>query len=125
MNRRGQTLVLFVMIIPIFLLLLAFVVDTGYLFMQHTKLESTTKTILKTTYKEKDSEDFEKKVFDLYEKNNIPTENLKIDHKEKIEVQNHYEIESIFGKMIGLKYYEITIKMKIYSENDQLIIVKE
>ena len=50
MNKNGQTLVMFVIIIPIFIILLAFVVDTGIILKNTTKLNSTTKTILKNTY---------------------------------------------------------------------------
>ena len=125
MNHKGQTLVAFIIIVPIFILLLAFVVDTGYLFMEYTKLQSITKTILKITYKEKETKQFEEKIFSLYEKNNIPTNNLEIENGEQVKVSNQYEIESIFGKIIGLNSYKVKTKMRIYFENDKFVITKE
>ena len=76
MNKNGQTLVMFVIIIPIFIILLAFVVDTGIILKNTTKLNSTTKTILKNTYDDRLNDNYYEKVKKLYEKNNINSENI-------------------------------------------------
>ena len=78
-DKKGQTLIAFVIIIPVFLIFLAFVVDMGIYLKEYTKWNSTTRTILKTTYEYKDDEDYKEKVAELYEKNNIPIKNLQIE----------------------------------------------
>ena len=53
-NNKGQTLVLFIIFIPILLLLAAFVIDTGIIIRESTRLKSTTKTVLKDTFYQED-----------------------------------------------------------------------
>ncbi len=126
MNKKGQTLIAFVLLLPIVLLFLAFVVDTGLLLKEKTKGNSTLRTILKTTYKDYQEENYEEKVKDLLEKNNIPTENtiIKIEEKQ-IHVTNEYEIESIFGSIIGLKTYKIKIGYSASINEEKITITKE
>lgn len=126
MNKNGQTLILFVIFIPIFLLLLAFVVDTGIILKEHTKLNSTTKTILKTTIKDLETDEYEEKVRALLEKNKIPIFNLEIKKEEDfVEIKNEYKIESIFGKTIGIKEYRIKCSFRGKVEENTLKIEKE
>ena len=122
MNKHGQTLIAFVLLVPIFLIFLAFVVDTGLILKEKTKGVSTTKTILKNIYKEPTEE----KIKDLYQKNNISIENLEIKLEENsISITNEYEIDSIFGNIIGIKNYTIKIEMHAIVHNGELKIEKE
>lgn len=126
MNRRGQTLILFVLLLPILLLLMAFTIDTGVVLKEHIRLNSTTKSILKTTFSRHLEEDIERKITDLMEKNSIPIENLKvIKTSESVGIQNEYEIESIFGKIVGIKEYKIKLSLKAKLENGRVKIEKE
>ena len=126
MNKNGQTLVMFVIIIPIFIILLAFVVDTGIILKNTTKLNSTTKTILKNTYDDRLNDNYYEKVKKLYEKNNIPTKNIQIEFNlDEVKITNEYYKPSIFGKIIGLKEYKIKTILKIKNKSGKLIIEKE
>ena len=126
MNNKGQTLILFVIMIPILILLLAFVVDTGLILTEHTKLNSTIKSVLKTTYETRLDGNYHEKVNNLIQKNNLPTENLQIEVSENsIKIKNEYAKESIFGKIIGIKEYKIKSVLKIKNENNTLVIEKE
>lgn len=123
MNNKGQTLILFVLLLPLLLLLMAFVIDTGMILKEKTKLDSTLRTVLKTTYKEKEEENYEERLTKLLEENEIPCNNMELERKEnKIRLQIAYEKESIFGKIIGLNTYKIKSTMSI---NQDERIVKE
>ncbi len=105
---------------------MAFVVDTGMLLKENTRLSSTTKTILKTMYDEKDNSGFETKIKNLYQKNNIPIENIEISTtSNKIVIENNYTIESIFGRIIGIKEYALKIKMNATKRDEKIKIEKE
>lgn len=126
MNRNGQTLVAFVIIVPIFILLMAFVVDTGFILKEYTKLNSLSRTILKTNYQTRNESDYVEKIVTLYKKNNIPIENLKVIVKDKeVEIINFYKIDSIFGKIIGIKNYDIKLEIVAYESEGKIIIEKE
>lgn len=123
MNNKGQTLVLFIIFIPILIMLAAFIVDTGIIIKESTRLKATTKTVLNDVfYKENKSEI---QITNLFKENNISVENLKITITDNINIQNEYEIESIFGKIIGLKKYTIKINMTAKEENGKLKFIKE
>ncbi len=123
MNNRGQTLIIFILLLPLAFLLMAFIIDTSLIVMEKTKLESTTRTILKTTYKMKEDSDYETKVIELYQKNEIPIDNLMIENKEQsLKITNTYEKESIFGKIIGIASYKIKCTLHM---DDTLKIEKE
>ena len=126
MNRSGQTLVAFVIIVPVFIIFMAFVVDTGFVLKEYTKLNSTTRTILKTTYDKKMQENYKTQVIKLFDKNNIPTQNVDINFIEnKVIVGNEYEVGSIFGQIIGLNSYKVKISMIAYEKDGKVIIEKE
>lgn len=123
MNKKGQTLILFIIIIPIFIILLAFVVDTGFILKENTKLNNTTKTILKTTYQNKNNYDYYDKVKNLYQKNNIEPTTIKINqNNNQVTITITTEKNSFFGKIIGIKTYQIKTTMTI---NENLKIEKE
>ena len=123
MNNKGQTLILFVLLLPLLLLLMAFVIDTGMILKEKAKLDSTLRTVLKTTYKDKEEENYEERLTKLLEENEIPCTNMELERKEnKIRLQIMYEKESIFGKIIGLNTYKIKSTMSI---NQDERIVKE
>lgn len=123
MNNKGQTLILFVILIPVALIIFAFVCDTGLVMLEKTKLNSATKTILKNTYKEKDQDNYQEIVKNLYEKNNIIFKDLKIKQENSnIFLEISLEKESVFGKIIGIKSYPIKGKWKI---DETLIVSKE
>ncbi len=126
MNKNGQTLILFVLLLPMLIVLLAFVVDTGIVLQEKTRVNSLVKTILKTTHEEYLEENYQEKVLELLNKNNIPVE--KIDLKitvEEIKIQIEYQKESIFGKIIGISNYKIKSSIKGKIKEGTLKIEKE
>ena len=123
MNNKGQTLVLFIIFIPILIMLAAFIIDTGIIIKESTRLKATTKTVLEDVfYKENKSESL---ITNLFNENNINTNNLEIVMTNNITIKNEYQIESVFGKIIGLKHYTIKINMTAKKENGKLKFIKE
>ena len=126
LNNHGQTLIMFVMLIPVILILMALVIDVAYLYRENAKLESTTKSVIKNLYDNKDDPNINNMVIELYKKNNINTNNLKISIENEIfKIKNNYKIDSIFGKIIGLKKYEVKVSFKGYYEENKLKVIKE
>lgn len=126
MNKKGQTLLTFVLLIPTFLIFIAFVIDTGYLLKENTKLNNLTKTVLKETAKYYNTQDYEEKIKKLYEVNGVLTENINLKTNENsaiIQINNN--IPSIFGNLIGIKEYEIKTSFKITINEEEIKIEKE
>lgn len=126
MNRKGQTLVVFTLLLPILILFMAFVIDTGFILKESTRLNSTTKTILKTTFENRKDGSYSEEVEKIFEKNDIPITNLQvIVQEDAVQISNSYYVSSIFGKIIGIKEYEIKTDMKARLVDTDLVIKKE
>ena len=118
MNKNGQTLILFVIMIPILLGLCAFVIDVGSIVLANTKLREVTKTIISDVIDDASID----KIQSLYLKNDIPVENLEVEIKEdQIRVQNEYEIDSIIGSIIGLDTYRVEVDITGTKGNDKVL----
>lgn len=114
MNRKGQTLIIFVMMLPIFLLLAALVIDVGVATNAKLKLSNTTTTVLKTFYEKRFDPDIEEEMKEMFSKNDIPIEHLMITiDSESLEIQNEYAVDSIFGKIVGINEYPLSIQKKM------------
>ena len=75
MNKKGQSLVLFIIILPIILFLFGLLIERVYLTYQKQKLYSITKTIIALSIERNEKND----IINLYKDNNIVLENIEID----------------------------------------------
>ena len=66
MNKKGQTLVFFIVFIPFILMLASYVIDLGYIQSEKIKLNDTTKIVIKELYKKDYSTN---QIKQLYQKN--------------------------------------------------------
>lgn len=107
MNNKGQTLVIFVLLLPLFLLLFAYVVDTSILFYEKNRLDDINKMVI--DYKMYHIEANEEKMNTYILKNDkeIRIEKINMDD-EKIEIYLSKKIKSLFGRIIGFNSYDIT-----------------
>lgn len=117
MNKRGQTLIIFVVLIPLFLGVVALVVDTGVIMSEKTKEIELAKTIIRDSMN-KSEED----ILDLCRENKVNEKNLNIISKnDQITIKNEYEIDSIFGSVIGIKKYKIKIDVTGINKDNKII----
>ena len=106
-NNKGQTLVTFVIFLPILLIIMATVVDVGLMYYEKNKLDSIN---MMTTEYALDNIDVNK-INNLINKNDKKIKIKKINNQNnKIEITLTKEVESIFGKIIGIKEYKLTSK---------------
>ncbi len=126
LNNKGQTLIMFILLIPLILVIMALVIDTSFVYKEKIKFQSVTKTIMKTTYEKKDAIDFNDKIINLYKKNGIDTNNMVIKvNSDNVFIKNQAKVKSIFGNIIGIKNYEVKFLYKIYKENESIKVIKE
>lgn len=126
LNNKGQTLIMFILLIPLILVIMALVIDTSFVYKEKIKFQSVTKTIMKTTYENKDAIDFNDKIINLYKKNGIDINNMVIKvNSDNVVIKNQAKVKSIFGNIIGIKNYEVKFLYKIYKENESIKVIKE
>lgn len=124
MNRNGQVLVSFLLILPLLLIILVFVVDMGLMKVNERKVEHVIKEAI--TYELKSSEISDSRVND-YIKNNlsdIKDVNIVVG-TDNIKVSVRVYKKSIFNSLIKNKNYTISKSYYGYKENDKIKIIKE
>lgn len=123
MNHRGQTLVLFILILPVLLLVLGFLINLGTLQIQKKKLNNTIDQGLTYGIKHKEDETLEYDIYRILLLNLKTIQNYKIELKENdITIEVTQIIKPIFPIF---KEENITIKKRIYLKNDTYHIIKE
>lgn len=125
MNNKGQTLILFVMLLPLLFILLCLVVDIGLLYSEKNKLDNIVKENIEY-FLENNIEDAEDELNKLLYKNidNVKIENIDFrDNKLKVEVTKKYK--SIFSNILNKDFYKIKISYIGYKLENKIIIEKE
>ena len=106
MNNKGQTLVIFVILLPLFLFVFAYIVDTALMLYEKNKLDDLNKMVI--DYKMYHVEENKEKIKEYIKRNDkeVIIKKLYMDEK-KVEIQLIKKIDAVFGKIIGLNTYEI------------------
>lgn len=102
MNNKGQTLVLFVVMLPIILLGVCFFIDTGLIIYEQNRLEKLASEVVH--YEEQ--LDDASKIETLIKKND---KNITIEVKDKTFLLEK-NVKSIFGQVIGMKEYHLKVE---------------
>ena len=123
-NNKGQTLVTFVIMLPIIIILLAAIVDIGYMYMETSKVNSINRLAIDYGLDNLKTDNIDTKITNLVKENDeqLKVKELKIeDSKIKLEIEKN--MKSIFGQVIGIKTYKIVSNYEgILEENKKQII---
>ena len=116
MNNKGQSLVIFIIIIPVIFIFFSFLYDYAYIINSQNKYENVTRTILNSTLEED-------KIVDLYRQNGYKVDDFKYKKEnDKVYIQNSYKIKSVFGNIVNLKNYTVSINYVVINSNNGIII---
>lgn len=109
MNNKGQALVIFLILLPIFLGLCALVIDSAYIVTNKNRLSNINEIAINDALDGKS----ENEVREIIKKNNKNIEIITFKRNENtvyIHLQN--KINSIFGSILGYEKYEINSKLE-------------
>ncbi len=122
-DKRGQTLIFFIVLIPLLLGLMAIVVDTGLVISRKCHIKEVTKMVIKDNISDINQDGVKDKIKKVIEKNKVKTDNLEITILDnKMNIKNRVKVDSIFGAIIGIKEYEIKVDLVGYLDNGKVII---
>lgn len=119
MNNKGQSLVVFIISIPIFIILVAFIVDGFIISYEKAHLSSLTKTIIKNNIDKKDANIIK----DTFIKNDIK-DNINVITDDNLHIYFNHQVPSFFGKVIGKNNYKISINLIGTNKNGKTVIEK-
>lgn len=108
LNNKGQTLVLFVCIIPILLIIIGLVVDFGRVNTEKEKLDSINKLAIEYIKENDANTDSISKASDIIIKNDSTITNVKVEEVDSVvTIILDKEVDSVFGKIMNIFKYTI------------------
>lgn len=119
--------VIFFILIPLFIIIAAFIYDNIIKIVSDKNYIRTTESIIKDvlTNSYSNKEEMVKK---LYEDKKLETEQLNVTYKDDVlYVYNVHSYPAFFGHVFGVKSYRSEVSLKAYKVNNEIIIeeVKE
>lgn len=138
MDKKGQATVIFIILIPVFLVLTAIIIDTGLNLYNEKKLKNVTSDVLEVIVKSDDlanvTYENEEEVLNnltdkaiiIYEENKMDTDDLflEIMYGGRIKISNNYTyysfMNSLFNKGNGMR--QITIEAEAYLDEAEVVI---
>ncbi|MBR3362353.1 MAG: pilus assembly protein [Bacilli bacterium] len=123
MNNKGQSLVIFVLFLPIIFLLIAIIYDLGSFEINKQKNINEVKSIITYGLKNIDDDNLNQKLNTLLNKNIGTKASLSIDNN-TIKINLNYKEKSIFPSIIK-NSYQVNLTYKGYLDNENIIIIKE
>ena len=118
LNNKGQSLVAFIIILPIILFVMAIVIDIGLMGVQKRKVNNVIKSTIEYGLKHNSSEEWLKEMIDK----NIKYQNIEIAINEDIYITLEYEYDQIFGfikdNKVQVRYHGTKENGKVKIEED-------
>lgn len=122
MNKRGQTLIIFVMLIPIILTMAALVIDVGLLYYKKNEYTGIVEESIKEYFKDENLTN----ALETLTLNGVSLDDTEINVSDnKITVTLDTKVDSIFGKVIRINDYEIKVSRVGTKDKERVIISKK
>lgn len=122
MNRKGQVLVVFVILLPLFMMFIAYIIDNGIIAQNRVKLDELTKSII--IYALEDRSRTTEEVTEYIVKNEPNLKNVNVLLDEDVQIQLVKTVPSVFGKAIGIQQYTITSYYEGELKDGEMILRK-
>jgi hypothetical protein len=124
-NNKGQVLVFFVLLIPTLILIAAYVIDVGYSYYRSNELNNLNRMVIKYGLEHIDNSDVRSKMIDLMYKNDNSIDSYELTIENNIvTLKIKKSVESIFGKIANIKFYNLASNYRGYFKDGRIIIEK-
>ena len=128
LNKKGQVLIAFVLLLPVMFMLAGLIIDCGYLYIEKRNIDNNIKDAIEYGLKniEEDSPVLEQKIKNQLNINisDIKNINIKINSK-AIEIELQKSKKGIFTLIYSKSEYKISGHYKGYIYDDEIVVRKE
>lgn len=123
MNRKGQVLVMFIILLPIFFIIMTLLIDIGNLILTNNEINDVSYMVLEHCLDHLDEEDIIDTSRELLKLNNkeLNIESFKIENN-KVYLNVSYQIKGIISNIVNIKLFDIDNKYEAYIKDDKKII---
>ena len=122
MDNKGQSLIIFIILLPVIILMITGIWEIGNIMVVQTKYEREIKDTIKYGLKHLDEENIREKLETLLNKNVEGNKEITITES-KITIKNSYIYKSLYSSIIKNK--NITVKYTGKTQNNKITIEKE
>ena len=123
MNRKGQVLVMFIILLPIFFIIMTLLIDIGNLILTNNEINDVSYMVLEHCLDHLDEEDILDTSRELLKLNNknLNIESFKIENN-KVYLNVSYQVKGIISNIVNIKLFDIDNKYESYIKDDKKII---
>lgn len=123
MNRKGQVLVMFIILLPIFFIIMTLLIDIGNLILTNNEINGVSYMVLEHCLDHLDEEDIIDTSRELLKLNNkeLNIESFKIENN-KVYLNVSYQVKGIISNIVNIKLFDINNKYEAYIKDDKKII---
>lgn len=123
MNRKGQVLVMFIILLPIFFIVMTLLVDIGNLILTNNEINDVSYMVLEHCLDNIDEEDIIDTSKELLKLNNkeLNIESFKIENN-RVYLNVNYQVKGIISNIINIKLFDINNKYEAYIKDGKKII---
>ena len=127
LNNKGQSLAIFVIFVPVFIMIGTFVVDVSFAKYNERRLDNLNKQVINYGLKHIDEEPYENMVDLIYQNDSdIDSYEININNETKeISVTLSKSTKGFFGSIGGKEIYNEKSSLKGYIKDDKKIIEKK
>lgn len=127
LGNKGQSLAIFVIFIPVFIMIGTLVVDVCYAKYNARRLDNIAKEVLRYGLKHIEEEPFNNMVDLIYQNDSeIDDYKINIDNENKrIEITLSKSTKGFFGSVVGKEIYKEKSTYIGYLDNEKIIIEKK
>lgn len=127
LNNKGQSLAIFVIFVPVFIMIGTFVVDVSFAKYNERRLDNLNKQVINYGLKHIDEEPYDNMVDLIYQNDSdIDFYEININNETKeISVTLSKSTKGFFGSIVGKEIYNEKSSLKGYIKDDKKIIEKK
>ena len=127
LNNKGQSLAIFVIFVPVFIMIGTFVVDVSFAKYNERRLDNLNKQVINYGLKHIDEEPYDNMVDLIYQNDSdIDSYEININNETKeISVALSKSTKGFFGSIVGKEIYNEKSSLKGYIKDDKKIIEKK
>lgn len=127
LNNKGQSLAIFVIFVPVFIMIGTYVVDISFAKYNERRLDNLNKQVINYGLKHIDEEPYDNMVDLIYQNDSdIDSYDININSEAKeINVTLSKSTKGFFGSIVGKEIYKEKSSLKGYIKDDKKIIEKK
>ena len=123
LNNKGQSLILFIVILPILLLILVLVIDVGRIIVLKQELDNINKIVLDFGLDNLDMDDLNNKMVELVKLNNIELDDININLVEdKLYIELNMDTGGMLSGLVDISIFDIKSSYVGYIKDEKKII---